>query len=76
MQYLHDNLKMHTICEGKVQYPHYDHNPHYIWVAKCNISIMTLNPHNLWEVKMLNPYIKHGTFLVEFDDRIKTIQGY
>jgi hypothetical protein len=24
---------------------------------------------------MLNPYIKHGTFLVEFDDRIKTIQG-
>jgi hypothetical protein len=25
---------------------------------------------------MLNPYIKHGTFLVEFDDRIKTIQGY
>jgi hypothetical protein len=31
MQYLHDNLKMHTICGGKVQYPHYDHNPHYIW---------------------------------------------
>jgi hypothetical protein len=24
---------------------------------------------------MLNPYIKHGTFLVEFDDYIKTIQG-
>jgi hypothetical protein len=24
---------------------------------------------------MLNPYIKHGTFLVEFDDHIKTIQG-
>jgi hypothetical protein len=24
---------------------------------------------------MLDPYIKHGTFLVEFDDRIKTIQG-
>jgi hypothetical protein len=23
---------------------------------------------------MLNPYIKHGTFLVEFDDRIKNIQ--
>jgi hypothetical protein len=32
---------------------------------------MTLNPHYLWEAKMLNPYIKHGTFLVEFDDRIK-----
>jgi hypothetical protein len=25
---------------------------------------------------MLNLYIKHGTFLMEFDDRIKTIQGY
>jgi hypothetical protein len=73
MQYLHDNLKMHTICGGKVQYPHYDHNAHYIRVAKCNIGIMTLNPHYLWEAKMLNPYIKHGTFLVEFDDRIKTI---
>jgi hypothetical protein len=24
---------------------------------------------------MLNPYIKHGTFLMEFDDRVKTIQG-
>jgi hypothetical protein len=24
---------------------------------------------------MLNPYIKHGTFLVQFDDHIKTIQG-
>jgi hypothetical protein len=48
---------------------------HYIWVAKCNIGFMTLNPHYLWEAKMLNPYIKHGTFLVEFDDRIKTTQG-
>jgi hypothetical protein len=48
---------------------------HYIWVAKCNIGIMTLNPHYLWEAKMLNPHIKHGTFLVEFDDCIKTIQG-
>jgi hypothetical protein len=28
--YLHDNLKMHTICGGKVQYPHYDFNPHYM----------------------------------------------
>jgi hypothetical protein len=24
---------------------------------------------------MLNPYIKHATFLVEFDDHVKTIQG-
>jgi len=42
--------------------------------AKCNIDIMTLNPHYLWEAKMLNPYIKHGTFLVEFYDYVKTIQ--
>jgi hypothetical protein len=35
-----------------------------MWVTKCNISIMSLNP-----------YIKHGTFLVEFYDRVKTIQG-
>ncbi len=30
MQYLHDNLKMHTIYEGKIQYSHYDHNTHYV----------------------------------------------
>jgi hypothetical protein len=45
-----------------------------MWVAKYNIDIMTLNPHYLWEAKMLNQYIKHGTFLVKFDDHIKTIQ--
>jgi hypothetical protein len=39
-----------------------------MWVAKFNIDIMTLNPQYLWEAKMLNPYIKHGRFLVEFDD--------
>jgi hypothetical protein len=47
-----------------------------MWVAKCNIDIMTLNPHYLWEAKILNPHIKHGTFLVEFDDRIKIIFMY
>jgi hypothetical protein len=46
-----------------------------MWVAKYSIGIMTLNPHHLSEAKMLNPYIKHGTFLVQFDDHIKTIQG-
>jgi hypothetical protein len=45
-----------------------------MWVAKCNIDIMTINPHYLWEAKMLNPYIKDGTFLVEFDDYVKTDQ--
>jgi hypothetical protein len=33
---------------------------------------MTLNPHYLWEAKMQNPYVKHGTFLVEFDDYVKS----
>jgi hypothetical protein len=31
MQYLHDNLKMRTMYEGKMQYSHYDLNPHYMW---------------------------------------------
>jgi hypothetical protein len=31
MQYLHDNLKMHAIYGGKIQYPHSDLNPHYMW---------------------------------------------
>jgi hypothetical protein len=44
-------------------------------VAKCNISIMTLNPHYLWETKMQNPYLKHGTFLIKFDDHVTFIQG-
>jgi hypothetical protein len=28
---MHDNLNMPTICGNKMQYPHYDPNPHYIW---------------------------------------------
>ncbi len=36
-------------------------------------SMNPINPHYPWEAKMLNPYIKHGTFLVEFDDHVKTI---
>ncbi len=32
MQCLHENLNMHTICGGKVQYPYYNFDPHYIWV--------------------------------------------
>jgi hypothetical protein len=42
-----------------------------MWVEKCNKLKSTL----FMGGKMLNPYIKHGTFLVEFDDHIKTIQG-
>ncbi len=29
MQYMHDNLKMHIVYGGKMQYPHYDLNPYY-----------------------------------------------
>jgi len=47
-----------------------------MWVAKCNICIMTLNPQcYLWETKIQNPYVKHGTFLMELDDHVKSIQG-
>jgi hypothetical protein len=74
----------------KMKYPHYDPNPLYIWKNEMQYMhnhlkmhiicgwqnvILALNPHYLWEAKMLNPYIKHGTFLVKFYDRIKTIQG-
>jgi hypothetical protein len=38
-----------------------------MWVIECNIHIMTLNSHYLWEVKVQNTYVKHGTFVVEFD---------
>jgi hypothetical protein len=30
MQYLCDNLNLHTIHGGELQYPHYDPKPHYI----------------------------------------------
>jgi hypothetical protein len=31
MQYLHNNLKIQIICEGKMKHPNYNFNPHYIW---------------------------------------------
>ncbi len=92
MQYLYENLWMHIICGIKMQYLHYDSNPHYIWGkkmqylhdnlwmhivsgSKMQYSHYDPYPHYLREAKMLNPYIKHETFLVKFDDRVKTIQG-
>jgi hypothetical protein len=38
---MHDNLKMHIICGGKMQYPHYDLNPHIYGKGKCN-TCMTI----------------------------------
>jgi hypothetical protein len=61
-------------CQNAILAQQFKH-AHYMWVIKCNIHIMTLNPHYLWEVKMQNSYVKHETFLVEFDERVKSIQG-
>jgi hypothetical protein len=61
MHYLHDNFKMHTIYKGKMQYSHYDPNPHYmlylhdnlkmhtIYEGKMQYSHYDLNPHYMWE---------------------------
>jgi hypothetical protein len=42
---------------------------------KCNTPHYDLKSTLSLGAKILNPYIKHGTFLVEFDDCIKTLQG-
>jgi hypothetical protein len=46
-----------------------------MWGQSVILALWALNSLYLWEAKMLNPYIKHGTFLVKFDDHIKTIRG-
>jgi hypothetical protein len=48
---------------------------HYMWGSIVQYPHYDLNPHYLGEAKTLNPYIKHKTFLVEFDDHVKTIEG-
>ncbi len=35
MQYLHDNLKMHIVYGGKLQYPH--HDPNLVYVGALNV---------------------------------------
>ncbi len=46
-----------------------------MWGSIVQYPHYDLNPHYLGEAKTLNPYIKHKTFLVEFDDHVKTIEG-
>jgi hypothetical protein len=46
MQYLHDNLKMHIVCGGKV--PHYDHNPHYTWEREMQYLHNNLKMHIIY----------------------------
>jgi hypothetical protein len=62
---MHDNLKMHVVCGGKMQYPHYDPNSHYVWErkmwyqhdnflmwGKMQYPHYDPNPHYIWEKKM------------------------
>jgi hypothetical protein len=61
---------MHIVCGGKLQYSHYDLNPHYIWEREMQYLHNNLKMHTIygWQNVIL-------TFLLEFDDLIKTIQG-
>ncbi len=43
--------------EGNVIVARQFKDAHYMWVAKCNIGIMSPNPHYLWDAKIQNPYI-------------------
>ncbi len=52
MHYMHDNLNMHIICGGKMQYPHYDFNPHYIWEREMQYLHDNLNMHIVCGGKM------------------------
>jgi len=48
MEYLHDFLKMHIVCGGKLQYSRYDHNPHHIWERKMQYLHNNLNMHTIY----------------------------
>jgi hypothetical protein len=56
MQYLHDNLKMHNVCEEKLQYPHYDPNPHYMWEPYMQYLHDNLKMHNVYGGKLQYPH--------------------
>jgi len=55
----------------------------YMTISKCTLYVggkmqywqYDLKSTLFIRAKMLNPYIKHGTFLMEFDDHIKIFQG-
>jgi endo-1,4-beta-mannosidase len=58
MQYLHNNLKMHTVYGGKVQYPHYDHNP---WEREMQYMHNNLKMHTIhgWQNVILASWSKN-----------------
>jgi hypothetical protein len=45
---LHDNLWMHIIFEGKVQYLHYDPNPHYMREGNAILAQQFKDAHYIW----------------------------
>ncbi len=61
MQYLNDNLNMHIVCEGKMQYSHYDLNP-YLCMGNENaiLARQFKHAHYMWvqnAICALWPYI-------------------
>ncbi len=47
---------MHTICGGKVQYPHYDLNSHYIWEKEMQYLHDNLTMHIVCGSKVQYPH--------------------
>jgi hypothetical protein len=45
---MHYDLKMHFICGGKVQYPHYDFNPHYVGALNAIYAWQFKDAHYMW----------------------------
>jgi hypothetical protein len=68
MKYSHYDFNTHYIWKREMQYMHENLRMQTICGGKVQYPHYDPNPHYLWKAKMLNPYIKHGTFLVEFDD--------
>jgi hypothetical protein len=71
MQYMHENLRMQTICGGKVQYPHYDLNPHYLWKAKMLIHISNKEHFNLMTLLKLSKEINFFKLWTKIKIKIK-----
>jgi hypothetical protein len=45
MQYMHDNLNMHIVCNNKMKYSHYGPNSYYIWESKMKYMHDNLQMH-------------------------------
>jgi hypothetical protein len=49
---MHDNLWMQIVCGSKVQFSHYDLNPHYIWEKEMRYMHDNLRMHIIYGGKM------------------------